>query len=233
MRRKYKTVEIREAAGGFALALDGKPMRTPAGNAFVAPAHALAEAVAEEWRAQGEKVNPLSMPMTRFVATALDRVPTERERIVRDLAAFAETDLLCHWAADSEWLLERQRERWQPLLDWAAEALGARLAVATGVMPVEQPAETLASVRRRVAAFDDLMLVAMQTLAGATGSIVLALAVSEGRLAAEEAHRLARLDEDYQNERWGEDYEAADRRVAVHADMMEAERLLSLVRVRH
>ena len=233
MRRRYKTVEVADVADGFAITLDAKPMRTPAGHPFVAPTRTLADAVAEEWRAQGETVQPRTMPMTQFVATALDRVPLDRERIVGDLAAFAETDLLCHRAADSEWLLKRQAEQWQPLLDWAKTVLGARFTLASGIMPVDQPPETLAAIRRRVAALDDFNLVAMQSLAGSTGSIMLAFAVAEGRLSAEDAHRLSRLDEDYQIERWGEDYEAADRRVAVHADMREAERLLSLVRVRH
>lgn len=233
MRRRYKTVEVTDAAGGFAVTLDGKPMRTPAGHPFVAPTRALADAIAEEWRTQGEKVHPRSMPMTQFVATALDRVPLDRERIVGDLAAFAETDLLCHWAADSEWLAKRQAEQWQPMLDWAKTALSARFTVASGIMPVDQPPETLAAVRQRVAALDDLTLVAVQSLAGSSGSIVLAFAVAEGRLSAEDAYRLSRLDEDYQIERWGEDYEAADRRVAVHADMLAAEKLLSLARVRH
>ena len=233
MRRMFKTAEVTETGGGYAVALDGKPMRTPAGHAFVAPTRALAEAVAAEWRAQGEKVDPRTMPMTQFVATALDRVSVERERIVRDLAAFADTDLLCHRDEETVRLAERQQTEWQPLLDWATEALEARFVLASGVMPVDQPPETLAAIRKRVADLDDLGLVALQTLAGACGSIVLAFAVAEGRLSAEEAHRLSRVDEDYQIERWGEDYEAADRRVAVHADMLAAEKLLSLARVRH
>ncbi len=233
MRRRYKTVEVADVADGFAITLDAKPMRTPAGHPFVAPTRTLADAVAEEWRAQGETVQPRTMPMTQFVATALDRVPLDRERIVGDLAAFAETDLLCHRAADSEWLLKRQAEQWQPLLDWAKTVLGARFTLASGIMPVDQPPETLAAIRRRVAALDDFNLVAMQSLAGSTGSIMLAFAVAEGRLSAEDAHRLSRLDEDYQIERWGEDYEAADRREAVRADMLAAARLLALVRVRH
>ena len=233
MRRRYKTVEVVDVAGGYAVTLDAKPMRTPAGHPFIAPTRTLADAVAEEWRAQGEKVDPRKMPMTQFVATALDRVPVDRERIVGDLAAFAETDLLCHWAADSEWLVKRQAEQWQPLLDWAVTTLGARFVIASGIMPIDQPAETLAAIRRRVATLDDFTLVAVQSLASLTGSIVLAFAVAEGHLTAEDAHRLSRVDEDYQIERGGEDYEAADRRVAVHADMLATQRLLALVRVRH
>lgn len=233
MKRKYKTVDVVESASGFGVTLDGKPVRTPAGKLFAASSRALAEAVAEEWRAQGDKVDPRSMPMTRFVATALDRVPTERERIVRDLAAFAETDLLCHWVEEPEVLVVRQRENWQPLLDWVAKSLGARFRIAAGVMPVEQPPETLAAIRARVAACDDLMLVVLQTLAGSSGSIVLALAVVEAQIAAEEALRLSRLDEDYQIEHWGEDEESAATRRIAHADLVEAERVLSLVRVRH
>jgi chaperone required for assembly of F1-ATPase len=233
MKRRYKMAEVTEADGGFCITLDGKPMRTPAGHPFIAPTRALADAIAAEWQAQGDKVDPRSMPMTQFLATALDRVPVDRERIVGELAAFAETDLLCHREEEAGRLAARQQEHWQPVLDWAADALQARFVLAAGVMPVGQPPETLAAIRARVASLDDLMLVALQTLAGASGSIVLAFAVAEGRLAAKEADRLSRLDEDYQIERWGEDWEAADRREAVHADMLAAERLLSLARVRH
>lgn len=114
MRRQYKAAAVTEAAGGFGVALDGRPMRTPAGHPFVVPTRALADAVAAEWQAQGEKVDPRTMPLTQFVATALDRVSVERQRIVNDLAAFAETDLLCHRAADSEHLATRQEQEWQP-----------------------------------------------------------------------------------------------------------------------
>ncbi|MBM3548218.1 MAG: ATPase [Alphaproteobacteria bacterium] len=226
-------VEIVESGGSYGISLDGKPMRTPAANRFEVRQRALAEAVAEEWRAQGDKVDPRTMPMTRFVATALDRIAAERDRIVGELAAFAETDLLCHRADRPAELIERQSQEWQPLLDWAVEELGARFEIATGVMPLTQPAATLAAVRARVQGLDDLELAGIQTLAGGTGSIILALAVFLGRIGWEGAHRLSRLDEDHQIERWGEDPEAAERRKSVHADLGEAARLLSLVRVRH
>ncbi|MBM3532453.1 MAG: ATPase [Alphaproteobacteria bacterium] len=233
MRRKYKTVEVAESGGGYGISLDRKPMRTPAGKRFEVRQRPLAEAVAEEWRAQGDKVDPRSMPMTRFVATALDRIAVERDRIVGELAAFAETDLLCHRADRPAELIERQKKGWQPLLDWAEEEIGARFDIATGVMPLVQPPATLAAVRVRIAALDDLELAGIQTLAGGTGSIVLAFAVFLGRIGWEEGHRLSRLDEDHQIERWGEDPEAAERRKSIHADLADAARLLSLVRVRH
>jgi chaperone required for assembly of F1-ATPase len=233
MKRRYKSVEVSESGSGFALSLDGKPMRTPAGNPLAAAPRALAEAIAEEWRAQGEAVDPRSMPMTQFVATALDRVPGVRERIVHDLAAFAETDLLCHRADGPPPLVERQVREWQPLLDWAAAALDAPFVVCAGVMPVEQPKAARAAIRSRIEGLDDLRLVALQTLAGGTGSIVLAFAVMEGRLGWEEAHRLSRLDEDFQIEKWGEDPEAAKSRQGIHEDLRQAARLLSLARVRH
>jgi chaperone required for assembly of F1-ATPase len=233
VKRRYRSVEVTETGAGFALSLDGKPMRTPAGHRLATSPRALADAIAEEWRAQGDTVDPRTMPMTQFVATALDRVPGMRESIVQDIAAFAETDLLCHRAEGPPPLIERQALEWQPLLDWAATVLDARLAVCTGVMPMEQPERARAAIRARVEALDDLQLVLLQTLAGATGSIVLALAVLDGRLGWEEAHRLSRLDEDFQIERWGEDPEAAKRRKGVHEDLRQAARLLSLVRVRH
>lgn len=233
MRRKYKTVDVAESGGCYGVVLDGKPMRTPAGNRLEVRQRPLAEAVADEWRAQGDTVDPRTMPMTRFVATALDRIAAERPRIATDLAAFAETDLLCHHADRPEELRDRQRRDWQPLLDWAVQALDARFEVASGVMPLVQPPTTLAAIRARIDDLDDLELAGVQALAHGTGSIVLAFAVFLGRLGWEEAHRLSRLDEDHQLERWGEDPEAAERRKGVHADLGDAARLLSLARVRH
>jgi chaperone required for assembly of F1-ATPase len=233
MKRRYKNVEVTESGGGYGVSLDGKPMRTPAGNRFEVRQRPLADAIAEEWRAQDDKVDPRTMPMTRFVATALDRIAMERDRIAGDLAAFAETDLLCHRADRPQELIERQRRDWQPLLDWAVDAIGARFEVASGVMPLTQPPPTLKAVRARIDDLDDLELAGVQTLASGTGSIVLAFAVFLGQIGWEEAHRLSRLDEDHQIERWGEDPEATERRKAVHADLGDAARLLSLVRVRH
>jgi chaperone required for assembly of F1-ATPase len=233
VKRKYKTVDVAESGGGHGVVLDGKPVRTPAGNRLEVRQRPLAEAVAAEWRAQGDTIDPHSMPMTRFVATALDRIVVERPRIAADLAAFAETDLLCHLADRPEELVERQRRDWLPLLDWAAQALGARFEVASGVMPLTQPETTLAAIRARIDDLDELELAALQALAQGTGSIVLAFAVFLGRIGWEEAHRLSRLDEDHQIERWGEDHEAAEQRKGVHADLGDAARLLSLARVRH
>ncbi len=229
IRRFYARAECGEAEGGFAVRLDGKVVKTPAGQALVVPARALAEAVAAEWAAQGDTVRPADMPLTQLAATALDRIGPERDAILPQMLAYAGTDLLCHRAAFPPDLVRRQDENWQPLLDWAAAALGARLEVTAGVVPVPQPPAALAALAARLAGYDVWRLTAAQAACAASGSLILALALAEGRLAGAEAFDLSQLDETYQIERWGDDAEAALRRANLRRDVLAADRLLALV----
>jgi chaperone required for assembly of F1-ATPase len=210
VRRFYREAGVGDAAGGHAVELDGRPVKTPARRPLVLPTAAAAEAVAAEWAAQGDAVDPATMPLTRLASTAIDRVADNRERVIGEIAAYAGTDLLCHRAAAPADLVARQAQGWQPLLDWLAERHGARLAVADGIMAVAHPDEATAALTRAVAAFDDLALAALHTVTAASGSLVIALALADGRIDAAEAWRLSRMDEDFQIERWGEDAEAAE-----------------------
>ena len=207
MKRFYKETAVEAADRGYRVLLDGKPMRTPAKAVLVAPTRALAEAIAQEWHEVPEaaELNVSHLRLTRLAATALDRVTVQRDRVVEDTAKYAGSDMLCYRAPAPSSLVERQQAVWQPLLDWAAERYGARLVVAEGTTFVEQPADAVARLRERVAAHGDLALAALYNLAHISGSLVIALAVAEGYLPADQAFAAAQLDELYQIERWGED----------------------------
>jgi chaperone required for assembly of F1-ATPase len=230
IRRFYKSVSTAAAAeGGFSVMLDGKPVRTPAKAPLAVPTPALAQALQTEWEAQGEQLEPTSMPLTQLASTAIDRVAPLREGVVEELLNYASTDLLCYRADDPEELIARQNAVWQPLVDWALTRFDARLAVARGVMPVEQPPEALTALRRAVEAYDQWRLTALQMATAATGSLVLALALMEGRLDASGAFAASQLDELFQAELWGEDWEAVERRDRLLADVTAAARFKDLV----
>lgn len=228
IKRFYKSAGFAETEGGFAVRLDGKPVKTPAGRALVVPSHALAEAMAAEWEAQETEVKPHSMPLTQLASTALDRVGPERGVILDQLMHYAATDLLCYRADFPPDLVLRQARGWQPLLDWAGSELGAALAATEGVIAVEQPVAAMAALRARLDSCDTWRLTVVQAATAAAGSLVLALALQAGRLTGAEVLALSQLDETYQIEQWGEDYEAADRRAVLERDILAAEQLLAL-----
>ncbi|MFP3943681.1 MAG: ATP12 family chaperone protein [Alphaproteobacteria bacterium] len=207
-KRFYRSVSVRDEEGGFAVVLDSRPVRTPAGNPLVLPERTLAQAVAREWDEQTDRIRAGRMPLTRLVNTALEQTAPRPEPVIERLAAFGETDLLCHRADFPDELVSRQQAEWQPMLDWAADALGVRLTPVAGIRALPQASESLHNLRRHLQALDPLNLTAAETAASVTGSVVLSLALAYGRLDAESAWRISRVDEDYQIEKWGEDAEA-------------------------
>ncbi len=228
MKRLYREVAVTGHAEGFSVALDGKPVRTPAGGALVIPARGLAEAIAEEWSAQDERVVPATMPLMQLMVTALDRVAAMRAGVIDQLVRYGETDLLCYRATEPPELVDRQAAMWQPLVDWIEVSHGVRLDVTHGLMPRPQPAPALAALRAALEPMDALRLTGLQAATAAAGSVVLALALAARRLSAEEAWALSQLDETFQIERWGEDQEATRRRAALLADLAAAGRFLEL-----
>ncbi len=184
VRRFYKSVGVREAeGGGFELTLDGRAARTPGRNKLAAASRALMQRVAEEWGRQGETVDPADMPLTRLLNSAIDGVAGAMEETRADIAGYAGSDLLCYRAEAPEALAERQRLAFDPILAWAAEALGARFNLAAGVIHVAQPPEALAAVRAALDAVDDpAALAALSVITTLTGSALLALAVARGFL---------------------------------------------------
>jgi chaperone required for assembly of F1-ATPase len=228
-RRIYKTVSVEPHGTGYAVALDNKLVITPQRRVLAVPIRALAEAIAAEWRAQGAVLDPLSMPLTRLAGSAHDLVAPNRAEIVARTADFGATDLLCYRATTPADLAARQAQSWQPWVDWAAERHGARLTVTEGVIAVEQSEAARAALARAVEGYDDLRLAGLAAATAALGSLVLALALAEGRLDAEAAWALSLLDEIHQVEHWGEVGEAAKARAALKADIEAAGRLLALL----
>ena len=228
-KRFYRTARAVEAAGGHGIALDGTPMLTPAGRPLAVPGAALAAALAEEWAAQGETIDRETMVLTRLVCTALDLVPERRAEIVAEVGAYAETDLVCYRCADPPALARRQAAAWEPLLTWAAQRYGARLATSTSLTPIAQAPEAVAALRAAVAAEDDIALAGLSMATRAFGSVVIALGLREGRLDANAAADAALVDERHQIERWGEDADLSLRCAGVARDAASAARLFRLL----
>ncbi|EKV29274.1 Chaperone protein [Caenispirillum salinarum AK4] len=232
MKRFYKTAEAVPAEGGLhAVHLDGRPVRTPSKAALAVPFPALAEAIAAEWNEQGETLVLDNMPLTQLANSAIDRVAPLRDTMIEEVLRFAETELLCYRVAEAEdaALAARQASTWQPLLDWARQRYDAALCHTAGLMPVDQPPEALRALRAAVADLDDWRLTALQAAAAPLGSLVLALALLEGRLDAEAAYRAAYLDELFQMEHWGADAEAQARLERQRKDIADAARFLALL----
>ena len=231
MKRFYKETAVDLGDGGHRILLDGKPMRTPAKAVLVVPTRALAEAIAAEWGAVPDKadINVSHLPLTRLAATGLDRVTSQRARVIEDTAKYAGSDMLCYRASEPETLVKRQQAIWQPLLDWADARYGARLVIVEGLAFVEQPADAVARLGEAVATHSDLGLSALYNLTHISGSLIVALAVAEGHLAAADAFAAAQLDELYQVERWGEDPIATKRHEGIRHDIEAGARFLALL----
>lgn len=230
MKRVYKTVTVAEGETGFAVHLDGRTVRSPARRDLILPNRALAEAVAAEWDAQAENVDPRAMPFMSLVATASDRVETQRDHVIETVAAYAGSDMLCYRAEEPAELVALQNEVWGPLLDWCAEVIGARLLVTTGIMPIAQDEAALKAVRGVVSGYETLALTALHEMTAISGSMVIGLAVAEGRIDAEMAVKAAQIDEAFQIERNGEDEEAMERLANLKADLQTAAEFLRLSR---
>jgi chaperone required for assembly of F1-ATPase len=229
IKRFYKHAAARAVAGGFALTLDSRLVKTPAHAPLVVPSRALAEAIAGEWAAQGERIRPRDVPLMSLACTAIDRVVPSREDAIQDLVAYAETDLVCYRAQSPADLAARQQDAWQPLLDWVFLRYDAQLAVTVGIIPVTQPRNAVSALRRALEGRESFELAALAGMVRATGSLVIGLALAGERLTTAEAFAAAQLDETYQMEIWGEDSEAVRRRSALEADLESATRFLRLL----
>ena len=227
-RRFYGSVGVADDDGQFAVLLDERPARTPAGARLVLPTQALAVAVADEWASQDGDIRPLHMPLTRLAVTAIDRVSTNRAQVVAHVVAYGGTDVVCYRAEGPDELAAAQAEGWQPLLDWAAEALEARLKVTRGIVPVAQPEAALAALHCAVDALDVHHLTALADAVPAVGSLIIGLALLRNRLDADAAFELAHIDEMYQIARWGEDPITRDRHRRLRDDIRAAARFAHL-----
>ncbi|MDK9723170.1 MAG: ATP12 family chaperone protein [Rhodospirillales bacterium] len=228
-KRFYKEAAVGSSDGGFCVLLDGRKVKTPKGHDFILPSRPLAQAVAREWAAQGDQIEPPTMPMMQLAATAIDRIGAERAAILAELFGYCETDLLCYRAAHPADLVKRQAEAWQPVLDWAALHLDVPLTTTDGLLPITQPAPSQAALRAHLERQDDWRLAALSVTVAATGSLLLGLALAQGFIDGEAVVAASQLDERHQQNLWGEDEEAAERLAALAGDILAAERLLSLI----
>jgi chaperone required for assembly of F1-ATPase len=223
LKRFYENASVAPTDDGFALRLDGRGARTPGKRPLAFPTRALAELVAREWAGQGAAIDPTSMPATRIANSAIDGVATAIAETRAELAAYAETDLLYYRAGVPEKLVGAQTAAFDPVLDWAHEAFGARFILTEGIVHVRQPERALAPLRRALEAIaDPFTLAALHVMTTLTGSLLIALGVHSGAFSAEEAWRIAHVDEDFQIGTWGADDEAMARRAARWREMEAA-----------
>lgn len=231
MKRFYKEVGVCELPEGFGVTLDGKSIKTPGKVNIAVPTLALAEGIAGEWLAQETEIKPQTMPLMQLAATAIDHLEANREMIEATVVRFAETDMVCYRADDREpaELLALQKALWDPLLDWLRDRHGVTLLTTAGVLPITQPREAIAALAGVVAGMDMWRLGAFQAAAASGGSFVIALALVEGRIDADQAFAAAELDAGFEIDRWGEDALATARRASVAFDLTAARRFRDLV----
>jgi chaperone required for assembly of F1-ATPase len=223
VKRFYKQVSVTPERG---ILLDARPVKTPAKALLLLPNDALAEAVADEWRAQETDINPHVMPITGLANAAIDRMTPE---FTAGLAAYGESELLCYRAADPPELVAREAAVWDPILDWAQSRYDVGFTKVTGIMHQSQPAETLKRLAAALSAYGPFHIAALSPIVTISGSLVIALAVAEHRLEPDAAFDSAHLDELWQAEQWGEDYFATETRDAHRTDFLAACRFLRLL----
>lgn len=231
MKRFYKQATAVEADSGWAIQLDGRPVRTPARAALVLPTAALGEAMTQEWEGQGDDIDPASMPLTGIANAAIDHVMLHPAAFAAPIAAYGTSDLLCYRADVPEPLVARQADQWQPLLDWAQTHYGVAFRVTSGIVHVAQPPETVTRLADAVNALSPFMLAPLSSLVSMSGSLVIGLAVVERAFPVAQLWQAAELDEIWQAELWGDDDQALIRRAQRHEEFMMLARFAELVGV--
>lgn len=227
-KRFWKQALVVPAAGGFEVRLDARPVRTPAKAMLVLPTSGLAEIIAAEWDAQIDRVDPETMPATRMANAAIDKVSLQFNEVAGMIAGYGDSDLLCYRATAPVELVARQAEKWDPLLDWAADKMGARLMPVSGVMHVPQDAGALDRLNQAVSAHTPYELAAFHDLVAISGSLVLGFAAAKRLLTLEELWELACLDEIWQEQQWGKDDDAITLRGRKRNDFFDAARFFGL-----
>ncbi|MFT4955554.1 MAG: chaperone required for assembly of F1-ATPase [Brevundimonas sp.] len=230
VRRFWKTVSVEPDGQGWAVRLDGKMPKSPAGHSLVLPTRAAAQLVAEEWAGQGEALIPATMPATRLAFTAIDRVREARRAVADEIAAYAGSDVICYLAETPDTLVQRQARDWTPWRDWAERELGCVLVPVAGIVHRPQADDALTAVREAALKLDDYALTGLAMATPLFGSAVLAFAVQRGALSGAEAYDLSRLDEAFTEERWGVDAEAAERAEGLRAEAVMLERWFAALR---
>jgi len=229
-RRFYKAVSTRQVADGVGILLDGKAVKTPAGKALTLPNSALADMLAREWDAQATHIEMAKMPATRLAFTAIDFVGDARDAVAAEIGRYAGADAVCYFADGPEILIERQARRWGPVIDWAEGTLGVSFVRVTGIRHEEQPAATLLKLARLAEEAGEFVLAGLGHATALFGSAILAFALQRGELDGPAALDLSRLDEVFQQERWGMDEEAAERAEGMQTEAIMLERWFAALR---
>jgi chaperone required for assembly of F1-ATPase len=229
MKRFWKDVTVEEQGGAWAVRLDGRAVKTPARAPLAVPTKHLAEAIADEWRAVADKIDPPGMPLTGLANAAIDRVAPARQAFAAGLARYAEADLACYRAEGPRPLVERQEAHWDALLGWARRRYDLDFCTTAGIVHVAQPAATVERLSHAVAALDPYGLAALSTLVTIGGSLVGGLAVLEGAMTAEQAWEAVSMDERWQLEQWGSHAEAEAALENRRRDFLAAARFLELL----
>jgi chaperone required for assembly of F1-ATPase len=231
-KRFYKQVSVAPEANGFVITLDARKLKTPEKADLILPTQAAAEAVAEEWRTQGEEIDPRTMPLTRLVNSALDGVALDVTSVIDDVVRYAGSDLVCYRAAEPTGLVAAQSEAWDPVLAFARDELAARFICVEGITFAEQPPRAIAAVREAIVQSTGerpIAVAALHVMTTLTGSVLLALAVARHELSPESAWDAVHVDEDFQMRVWGSDMEALERRAHRFKEMQAASQLMRLV----
>ena len=229
MKRFWKSAAAVEMDRGYAVELDGRPVKTPARAELAVPTSALAEAIAAEWNDSPEEVDPRTMPLTGLANAAIDRVAPDKDAFAAGLARYGESDLTCYRAEGPETLVKRQTESWDALLGWARRRYDVDFATCSGVMHVPQPEETVRKLGHAVAMLDAFRLAGLSPLVTIGGSLVAGLAVLEKMMPATEAWEAVSLDDRWQMEQWGADAEAEAALDARRRDFLAGARFLELL----
>jgi chaperone required for assembly of F1-ATPase len=228
-KRFYSTAGVGKADGGFSITLDGRPIRTPSGLEVIVPARIIAETIAAEWNAQGETIDPLTMPVTRLANSVVQGVVDKVDAVTEDVAKYLGSDLLFYRAGHPEALVAREAAHWDPIVSWAADSFGAHFILAEGIVPVRQPEQAIAAAKARLPS-DHWAIAALHVITTLTGSALLALALFHGVIDEERAWAAAHVDEDWNAEKWGVDGEVAARRAARLVDYKAAVGILKAVK---
>jgi len=228
MKRFYEQAAVVGGDNAWSVVLDGRTVKTPARKSLTVPYPRLAEALAGEWQAQQDEIDPSTMCLTRLANTALDRTAPHREQVIDEVAAYGQSDLLCYWAAAPDDLVARQVQEWQPILDWLADTYGASLAVTADIAPLEQNNDSLLAIYSAIARQNDFGLTGLHAATTICGSVALGLALVDRRIDAAEASACAVLDERYQTDRWGVDADTEARWAAQSRELAVIGEFLSL-----
>jgi chaperone required for assembly of F1-ATPase len=220
-KRFYNAVTIEKDPAGYRVLLDGRPVKTPARRTLTAPVAPLAQAIADEWEAQREVVDPAAMPLTRLANSIIDGIVDTPAPVKQEVAKFLASDLICYRADSPDGLVQRQMQHWNPLIAWARERLGAHFVLGEGVMFVGQPVDTLSAAVRAIPD-EPWRLGAVSAITTVTGSALIALALADGHLSTADAWTAAHVDEDWNMHQWGGDQQALERRAAREAEMQAA-----------